>query len=106
MTPCGAPRGVLHAITIECVKRSYILHNGFRAKCACGWWSDCYAQHPDAQRAADVHERRTKRLEFDDLIDRSSIGAGLRDIKERGIDAHLADLEREMRPRRRKGQRR
>lgn len=31
-----------------------------------------------------------------DLIARSSIGAGLVDIKERGIDAHTADLEREL----------
>ncbi len=31
-----------------------------------------------------------------DLIARSSIGAGLRDIEERGIDAHLADIEKEM----------
>ena len=31
-----------------------------------------------------------------DLIARSSIGAGRRDIEERGIDAHLADLEKEM----------
>lgn len=36
---------------------------------------------------------------FADLIRRSSIGAGLDDIKTRGIDAHLADLERELHPR-------
>ena len=29
-----------------------------------------------------------------ELIDRSSLGAGMREIEERGIDAHLADLER------------
>lgn len=34
-----------------------------------------------------------------DLIRQSSIGAGLHDIKTRGIDAHLADLERELHPR-------
>jgi hypothetical protein len=39
---------------------------------------------------------------IDELIKRSSIGAALDDIKERGIDAHLADLEREMRPKRRR----
>jgi len=33
--------------------------------------------------------------DFQALIDRSSIGEGLRDIRERGINAHLADLERE-----------
>jgi hypothetical protein len=37
--------------------------------------------------------------EINDLIRRSSVGAGLDDIKARGIDAHLADLEREMHPR-------
>jgi hypothetical protein len=36
-----------------------------------------------------------------ELIAASSIGAGLRDIKERGIDAHLVDLEQEMGGRRR-----
>jgi hypothetical protein len=37
-----------------------------------------------------------------DLIKRSSIGEALDDIKARGIDAHLADLERETRRRRKK----
>lgn len=37
---------------------------------------------------------------IDELIARSSIGAGLRDIKERGIDAHAEDLARAMTPRR------
>ena len=39
---------------------------------------------------------------IDELIERSSIGAAMRDIKERGIDAHLADLERETTPKRRR----
>ena len=34
------------------------------------------------------------------LIARSSIGAALDDVKKRGIEAHLVDLEREMHPRR------
>jgi len=34
---------------------------------------------------------------IDDLIARSSIGAALADIKARGIDAHLVDLERQRR---------
>jgi hypothetical protein len=38
---------------------------------------------------------------IDELIANSSVGAALADVKVRGIDAHLADLEREMRPRRR-----
>lgn len=33
----------------------------------------------------------------DELIERSSVGAGLRDIEERGIDAHLVELDEEMR---------
>ena len=35
-----------------------------------------------------------------ELIAKSSIGAALADIKARGIDAHLVDLERELNPRR------
>lgn len=41
-----------------------------------------------------------------DLIDRSSIGVGLRDIADRGIDAHAADLARELAPRRGRKRRR
>jgi hypothetical protein len=33
---------------------------------------------------------------FRELLDASSIGQGLQDIKERGIAAHLKDLEQEM----------
>jgi len=33
---------------------------------------------------------------IDELIANSSIGAGLRDIQERGLDAHLKDLEKEL----------
>lgn len=75
-----------------------VLHGGHRARCSCGWWSDCYAQISNTQRAIDVHLRRSQREDFDALIARSSIGAALDDIKTRGIDAHLADLERTMRP--------
>lgn len=35
---------------------------------------------------------------IEELIAASSIGAGLRDIEERGIDAHLADLEQKETP--------
>jgi hypothetical protein len=75
---------------------------GHRARCSCGWSSDCYAQLSDTQRAIEVHLRRSRRLDFDALIARSSIGAAVADVKARGIDAHLRDLEREMRPRRRR----
>jgi hypothetical protein len=69
---------------------------GHRARCSCGWWSDCYSQLSDTERAIEVHLRRASRLGFDALIARSSIGAALEDIRARGIDAHLADLECEM----------
>lgn len=39
---------------------------------------------------------------IDDLIAASSIGEGLRDIEERGIDAHLADIEQETAPRKKR----
>jgi hypothetical protein len=78
-----------------------VLHGGHRARCSCGWWSDCYAQMSDARRAIEVHVRRSQRLDFEVLIEKSSIGAGVADIKKRGIDAHLADLEHEMRSKRR-----
>lgn len=58
----------------------------------------------DTQSAVDVHLRRSRSADFKALIAGSSIGAALNDIKTRGIDAHLVDLEREMnRPRRKRG---
>lgn len=39
------------------------------------------------------------RPDIKEAIARSSIGAGLRNIRENGIEAELADLEHEMRPR-------
>ena len=77
-------------------------HNGHRARCSCGWSSDCYAQLSDTQRAASVHLQRARRADIKELIAKSSIGAALDDIKKRGIDAHLVDLEREMNRRRTK----
>jgi hypothetical protein len=53
----------------------------------------------DTQRAIEIHLRRARREDFEVLIARSSIGAAIADIKARGIDAHLVDLEREMTPR-------
>ena len=90
-----------HGITISYEPPSrhgpLVLMGGHRARCTCGWWSDCYAQLGDTHRAVEVHQRRAKREEFDKLLERSSIGAAIDDVKERGIDAHLVDLEREMR---------
>ncbi len=39
---------------------------------------------------------------IDELIAKSSVGAALADIKARGIDAHLVDLEAEMAPKKRR----
>lgn len=54
--------------------------------------------------AGEVHVRQSTPI--DDLIARSSIGGALADVKARGIDAHLIDLERELnRPHRHKRKR-
>ena len=95
-----APSVQAHEITIHRVPPSHegvlVLMGGHRASCSCGWGSDCYSQLSDTERAIDVHLRRAGRLDLDALIARSSIGAAVADIKARGIDAHLVDLEREM----------
>ena len=93
-----------HDISISCergqyMRSSYMRGNGHRARCSCGWSSDCYAQLSDTQRAIEVHLQRERRADIKGLIAKSSIGAALADIKARGIDAHLVDLEREMTPR-------
>jgi hypothetical protein len=95
------PTPPAHAVEIRCERGQSMPGTGHRAHCTCGWSSDCYAQLTDTERAIEVHLRRSQRQDFDDLIARSSIGAAIADIKERGLDAHLADLERESRPRRR-----
>jgi hypothetical protein len=69
--PCAEARHVLtapapgpHAISLryEPASRSgeLVLLGGLRAHCSCGWWSDCYAQMPDTQRAVEVHLRRSR----------------------------------------------
>jgi len=102
MTPAGQPAS-RHDTSIrhEHIERSYMSFSGFRARCSCGWSSDCYSQMSDTERAVEVHLRRSRRVDFDALIARSSIGRAIADVRKRGIDAHLVDLEREMRPRRR-----
>ena len=95
-----------HDISIGCERGQYMLSDGHRARCSCGWSSDCYTQLSDTQRSIEVHLRRARREDFEGLIARSSIGAAVADIKAHGIDAHLVDLEREMTPkgrRKRKG---
>jgi hypothetical protein len=89
---------VKHTVSISCETAQYMPPNtGYRGHCSCGWWSDCYSQLGDTQRAIEVHLRQASRVDFDALIERSSIGAAIADVKARGIDAHLDDLEREMR---------
>lgn len=89
-----------HRITVHCEGPSrhgaLVLMGGHRAHCSCGWSSDCYAQMSDTDRAVEVHLRRSQRVDIDALIARSSIGAAVADVKARGIDAHLVDLEKEM----------
>jgi hypothetical protein len=96
---------VEHEISISCEHGQCMLHGGHRAHCACGWWSDCYAMLSDAQRAVDVHLRRSRREDFDALIARSSVGAALLDVEQRGIDAHLVNLKPQPRRRRKKERR-
>lgn len=55
---------------------------------------DALVIEPDAPEAGEQ--------DIDDLIARSSIGAGLRDIAKRGIDAHLESLDDEMAPRKKR----
>jgi hypothetical protein len=47
------------AITINCEPPSrsgaLVLNGGFRARCSCGWSSDCYSQLSDTERATQVH---------------------------------------------------
>lgn len=91
-----APAFRAHVTSIDCEPGGYMPGMGHRARCACGWFSDCYSQLSDAQRAVEVHLRRAGHLsaDFDALLARSTIGAAIADIKTRGIEAHLKDLER------------
>ena len=93
-----------HDISISCEPPSrngaLVLRGGHRARCSCGWASDCYAQLSDTERAFEIHLRRSRCEDFKDLIARSSIGTAIADVKARGIDAHLDDLERAMNRRR------
>lgn len=100
--PPNPPNPVKSTAHLTAISKSgaLVLQGGHRARCACGWWSDCYAQLSDTERAIEVHLRKARRSDIDDLIARSSIGTALADVKKRGIDAHLADLERAMKQRR------
>lgn len=94
---------VAHEIVIDRDREhsGHMLHAGHRARCSCGWSSDLYAQRSYTERAIEVHLRKARTGDFDALIAKSSIGAALKDIKTRGIEAHLVDLEREMHPKKR-----
>lgn len=101
---CGAEPAPAHATSIshELPASGAALEGGHRARCSCGWWSDCHAQLSDTQRAVEAHLRRVNRKSFNELLARSSIGAAIADVKARGLDAHLVDLEKELHPYRRK----
>ena len=102
MSAATSPAAEAHAIAIRVERGAYMPGAGHRAHCSCGWGSDCYSQLSDTERAIEVHLRRAARSDFEALITRSSIGAALADVKARGIAAHLADLERAARRRRRR----
>jgi hypothetical protein len=74
-----------------------VTSGGTRARCSCGWFSDCYAMSSDTDRAVEVHLRRAERADFNALLARSSIGAAVEDVRRRGIDVHLVDLEHQLR---------
>jgi hypothetical protein len=59
-----------HSITFHCERGRYMPHYGHRARCSCGWASDCYAQISDTQCAVDVHLRGAKSADFEDLLTR------------------------------------
>jgi hypothetical protein len=54
-----------HRISIAhepgCRSGALVTSGGHRTQCSCGWWSDCYAQLSDTQRAVEVHLRRPRR---------------------------------------------
>ena len=55
----------------------------------------------DACRETVVRAWNAMVTPIGELIENSSLGAAVRDIKERGLDAHLKTLEEELRPKRR-----
>lgn len=63
----------LHSAAISYGRAPYMLHEGHRASCTCGWISDCYVQLSDTRRAIDVHLRRVRLIDFDTRL--SSVGA-------------------------------
>lgn len=42
-----------------------VTRGGTRARCSCGWFSDCYAMISSAQRAVEAHLRQAQRSDFD-----------------------------------------
>lgn len=68
-------------------------------ECACcdaPAFSDCvvWPQFSGGKLYDECERRMSTKKTMRELIAKSSIGAGLADIKERGIDAHLADVEK------------
>lgn len=69
-----------------------------RAACSHAWETIGEAK-PPYEHCVRCYATRAKEP-IADLIERSSIGAAMRDIEERGADAHAEDLAREMRRKR------
>lgn len=72
------------------------------------YWRNPVSLGPHCPDVENLPDERTcdREPSIADLIDRSSIGAAMRDIAERGIDAHAEDMAREMAPRRGRKRRR
>jgi hypothetical protein len=77
------------------IPRKNSVHRAILADCARVLTGD------KAARATIVRTWNAMVTPIDELIENSSLGAAMRDIKERGLDAHLKTLDEELRPKRR-----
>ena len=77
------------------IPRKNALHRAILADCA------GVIAGNDACRETVVRTWNAMVTPIGELIENSSIGAAMRDIKERGLDAHLKTLDEELHPRRR-----
>jgi hypothetical protein len=59
-------------------------------------WRHQPAGHPMTYWEVEPNRATEGVSDFDALLAKSSIGKGLADIKEQGVDAHLVDLEKEL----------
>ena len=102
--PEGAPQRESYMTDEACDRADVRYADEWRAMYRCAGCDDvgCPQCGSQGSRSATTPTMPThaKREDFEKLLDRSSIGMALADIKARGIDAHLVDLERAMHPRR------